>query len=717
MERGLSCPRIKKNSIVKKFFKGRTEITYQQLKNRMEEYKAPSKGDPLPGVKLASLYYTQCVLLSRDKRTKISPDFFKWIDDFESFKKYPWALESYNATVNHMKSLMVGQPKFFQDSKKDDPTYDKMRNTMYGFPHVLQVWAYENIPDLGKLAATKVGEEGCGLLNWKAERYFHAAKLQEKVFFEESVPADEDGDDSVLGHSIVVEELKKLRTCIESLDSRLKVVEDNVAEMKALVVARFGKSDENAAANPLSGEEEVVAEGRPPVHEGGCHTRVNHIVVEDEVVAQGSPPLDEGPSHTSLNPLSGEDEAVPEGSPSFDQGQSHTSVNPLSGEDEPVAKGNPPIDQAASQTCVTPLCGEDEAVGEGTHPLDHVPSYTGVNSLSQECHTPTNLMLCSSELGADKLHEISAKAPFENLDWADIDEDGGSAAIDVLVLEDQCRKAKLKGRKRKCSKYHCSPFTDPTRKRAKVQNKNRSPTFVDIRDDEWLELKKWVEEDDNLEPTVVVLAITGYNKVSRKFVRELIEPEEWLSSEHIDALCSLIQKSMVNKKIGLIGPYFTYTILNKDINVPKHWAEDRLLPRVNWSSFEKVLIPLNVDGLHWILTEVDLKAKVVRVYDSLRSAKSKSTAHHLCIRLPYLLNVIKCPESAAVSDDFKPWPAQVVPDVPQQRGSSECGVMMMAFAEHLALEYPLTPGCDYDNMLDMRSQFAVRLWRLKKTDV
>ncbi|CAH9099799.1 unnamed protein product, partial [Cuscuta epithymum] len=140
-------------------------------------------------------------------------------------------------------------------------------------------------------------------------------------------------------------------------------------------------------------------------------------------------------------------------------------------------------------------------------------------------------MLYSSEFGADKLHEISAKAPFENLDWAEVDEDGGSATIDVLALEEQCRKANLKGRKRKCSKYRCSPFTDPTRKRAKVQNTNPSPTFVDIRDDEWLELKKWVEEDDNLEPTVVVLAITSYNKVSRKFVRELIEPEEWLSSE------------------------------------------------------------------------------------------------------------------------------------------------------------------------------------------
>ncbi|CAH9108568.1 unnamed protein product [Cuscuta epithymum] len=223
---------------------------------------------------------------------------------------------------------------------------------------------------------------------------------------------------------------------------------------------------------------------------------------------------------------------------------------------QPVGKGSPPIDQEASHTCVNPLSGEDEAVGEGTHPLDHGPSYTGVNTLSQECHTLTNLMLCSSEFGADKFDEISEKAPFENLDWAEVDEEGGSATIDVLVLEEQSRKANLK-RKRKCSEYRCSPFTDPTRKRAKGQNTDPSPTFVDICDDEWLQLKKWVEEDDNLEPTVVVIAITGYNQGSHKFFRDLIEPEEWLSSEHIGAICSLIHKSMVNKKIGPISPYFT----------------------------------------------------------------------------------------------------------------------------------------------------------------
>ncbi|CAH9112590.1 unnamed protein product [Cuscuta epithymum] len=125
-----------KDCIAKKFFHGRTNITFQQLKNRMEDYKAPRRGDPLQGVKLASLYYTLCVLLSRDKRTKINPDFVKWVDDFQSFKKYPWAMESYNLTVTHMKSLMVGQPKCFNENKAGDPLYEKVKYTMFGHTRV-----------------------------------------------------------------------------------------------------------------------------------------------------------------------------------------------------------------------------------------------------------------------------------------------------------------------------------------------------------------------------------------------------------------------------------------------------------------------------------------------------------------------------------------------------------------------------------------------------
>ncbi|CAH9118704.1 unnamed protein product [Cuscuta europaea] len=139
-------------------------------------------------------------------------------------------------------------------------------------------------------------------------------------------------------------------------------------------------------------------------------------------------------------------------------------------------------------------------------------------------------MICSSEFGAENFHEISTKAPFKNLGWAEVIEEGGSATIDVLALEEQSRQENQK-RKRKCSKCPCSPFTDPTRKRAKRQNTNPNSTFVDIRDDEWLGLKKWIEEDDNQEPTIDVLHILGFDEVTRKFFRDLIESDEWLSSE------------------------------------------------------------------------------------------------------------------------------------------------------------------------------------------
>ncbi|CAH9093969.1 unnamed protein product [Cuscuta europaea] len=95
--------------------------------------------------------------------------------------------------------------------------------------------------------------------------------------------------------------MKKLRSCIEGLETRLQLVEGSLAEMKALVVAGFGKFYQNADVRPLFGDDEPVGEGSPPLDQGGSHSSVNPLSGEDEPVGEGSPPLDQGRSHTGVN--------------------------------------------------------------------------------------------------------------------------------------------------------------------------------------------------------------------------------------------------------------------------------------------------------------------------------------------------------------------------------------------------------------------------------
>ncbi|CAH9075482.1 unnamed protein product [Cuscuta epithymum] len=154
--------------------------------------------------------------------------------------------------------------------------------------------------------------------------------------------------------------------------------------------------------------------------------------------------------------------------------------------------------------------------------------------------------------------------------------------------------------------------------------------------------------------------------------------------------------------------------MTKEIGEVKNWAADKCLTKQDWRSFERVLLPLNIQNKHWILAEVVLQKKLVRVYDSLKSGRSVFHVRELCDRLPYLHSLFTM---SPLEKEVQPWVADLVEGVPQQGpGSGECGVMVASYAEHLLLGKPLVPGCEYSNMWNKRCQYAVRLWGVKNVD-
>ncbi|CAH9105564.1 unnamed protein product [Cuscuta epithymum] len=83
-------------------------------------------------------------------------------------------------------------------------------------------------------------------------------------------------------------------------------------------------------------------------------------------------------------------------------------------------------------------------------------------------------------------------------------------------------------------------------------------------------------------------------------------------------------------------------------------------------------------------------------------------------RLPHLLRVITWKREGDMGDDLHPWQAVAVDAVPQQRGGGDCGIMVLSFAQHLMLDIPFIPGCEYANMPNKRREFAKGLWKLKE---
>ncbi|CAH9077780.1 unnamed protein product [Cuscuta epithymum] len=97
----------------------------------------------------------------------------------------------------------------------------------------------------------------------------------------------------------------------------------------------------------------------------------------------------------------------------------------------------------------------------------------------------------------------------------------------------------------------------------------------------------------------------------------------------------------------------------------KDWAANKLLTKQDWRSLERVLIPLNIENKHWILAEVVIDKKRVRVYDSMKTARSVFYVRELCERLPYLHRVFTM---SLEEGETQPWVAELVESVPQQGG-------------------------------------------------
>ncbi|VFQ95413.1 unnamed protein product [Cuscuta campestris] len=146
-----------------------------------------------------------------------------------------------------------------------------------------------------------------------------------------------------------------------------------------------------------------------------------------------------------------------------------------------------------------------------------------------------------------------------------------------------------------------------------------------------------------------------------------------------------VQK-LSHPKVAIYGPMFVCHLLGKGVG-DKSWPHDRYFRRLDWTHLDKVYFILNARLKHWILMETDMVMKEVRVYDSMSSSRSASDVATLVQRIPALLRTVKCRVDQRTCDE---WKTVVAKKVPQQKSdSSDCGIMVLAFAEYLMA------GCHY----------------------
>ncbi|KAE8650913.1 hypothetical protein Csa_000776, partial [Cucumis sativus] len=133
-------------------------------------------GDDDDMVKLALVYFIELSLLGKDRRTKVNRNFLKIAEDWNTFDNYDWGEIVFRRTLNALKRALDMQ---YVKGKK----VFKKKYTILGFPHALQVWAYESISTIIGCGVEKINDDVIPrMLRWVCQQSSKSYTIQSQVF-------------------------------------------------------------------------------------------------------------------------------------------------------------------------------------------------------------------------------------------------------------------------------------------------------------------------------------------------------------------------------------------------------------------------------------------------------------------------------------------------------------------------------------------------------
>jgi len=106
---------------------------------------------------------------------------------------------------------------------------------------------------------------------------------------------------------------------------------------------------------------------------------------------------------------------------------------------------------------------------------------------------------------------------------------------------------------------------------------------------------------------------------------------------------------------------------------------------------DRVIIPVNVGNLHWVLVVIDVKARRFRYYDSMHGV---GAAHVLVTARRWLLDEVaaRLGKEVARACEIEVWEGEMDVGLPRQLDGGSCGVFVLAAADCFSLGAPLCFG-------------------------
>ncbi|KAK3092502.1 hypothetical protein FSP39_003739 [Pinctada imbricata] len=193
-------------------------------------------------------------------------------------------------------------------------------------------------------------------------------------------------------------------------------------------------------------------------------------------------------------------------------------------------------------------------------------------------------------------------------------------------------------------------------------------------------------------------------KISVNDIKQLSKPSEWLSSDQINCYMELVEMSSSALIHAVDACWFSQRILPRGNENKIDWSLFNLEnKRISWLDCSKVIIPINIRNIHWILLLVDISSTTIYYCDS----QGNFTEIVLFQLIRYLM--YECLLNTGRKLDISTWKLNLYcedPYFPRQTDGSSCGIYVCEMAKAIVFDKKI--GVDA-KAPDMRQQVAREL--------
>lgn len=147
---------------------------------------------------------------------------------------------------------------------------------------------------------------------------------------------------------------------------------------------------------------------------------------------------------------------------------------------------------------------------------------------------------------------------------------------------------------------------------------------------------------------------------------QTLAPTEWLNSSVIEYFLKLVEDG--NSRIVSFSPFFITKLSESGYVSVKRWMKMKKKNIAN--DVDKILVPINVNGNHWVCSMIDLQKNKIFYLDSLCRTKNSPTAFRYMQRLKdYVIQE----SGGSLGKDIE----MIHLESPQQSNGYDCGIFTL----------------------------------------